>query len=255
MKPIISGTTTERMLRSGLVALLISVFAGWYLYDGFVGYPRANLAALLSLLGREGAAPPPIDPAVTAEAARQEVAVLERGGDPEEVYRRRGPPSLQHEMHVYYVGPGGYLRFEIERGRIVRPEWVPGAHSETDLRWQKVIGFGLAAVALILVARFLIVVTTRAALSEAGLKAPGRPLIPWEAMRAVSADEFGRTATAEITYADGERTATARLDGYVIARLPEIIAEICEEKGLPNPLAPGPAAAAEAPSVDPRHGT
>ena len=39
MEPIHSGTTLERILRTGLLTLLVLGSAGYFLWDGYVAYP------------------------------------------------------------------------------------------------------------------------------------------------------------------------------------------------------------------------
>ena len=58
MQAIHSGTTTERLVRAVLLVIMLTGFAAWYLWDGHVGYPRANARALIELLGRQDQPPP-----------------------------------------------------------------------------------------------------------------------------------------------------------------------------------------------------
>lgn len=236
MKPILSGTSGERLLRNGLVALLITVFSVWYLYDGLVGYPEKNRTELLQLLGRAGSELPAIHPELTAEAAQAYLAVLEAGEVTPPPVDRWGPSSLQHEGDAYYLGPAGHLRLTVKEGRVTGGDWNAGAHSETDLRWQTYIGFVLAVAALVLIVRFAFIATTRVALSEDGLKLRGRPLISWDSMTALRADDYAKSETVELAYSSGDRSFTVQLDGYTVARLPEIVAEIRAKKGFANPL-------------------
>jgi len=236
MKAILSGTSGERLLRNGLVALLITVFSVWYLYDGLVGYPEENRSELLRLLGRADSELPAIDPEITSEAAQAYLAALEAGAETPPPEDRWGPPSLQHEGDAYYLGPGGHLRLTVEQGRVAGGVWNKGAHSETDLRWQRYIGLVLGAVALVLIIRFAVIATTRVALTEDGLKLRGRPLIPWESMISLRAEDYDANETVELTYTSGARPSSVRLNGYAVARLPEIVAEICAQKGFGNPM-------------------
>jgi hypothetical protein len=245
MTPILSGTSGERLLRNGLLTLLITVFSVWYLYDGFVGYPQENRAELLQLLGLTGSEPPAIDAEVTAKAAQAYLTSLKSAKEPPLPEQHWGPPSLQHERDVYYLGPGGYLRLTVEQGQVTDGSWNKAAHSETDLRWQKYIGIVLSAVALGLIIRFAFIATTRVALAEDGLKLRGRPLIPWESMISLKAVVDHESESVELTYGSDKRSSSVRLNGYTVARLPEIVAEICAQKGFGNPMVPrnnGPSA-------------
>ena len=71
MHPIISRTTTERIVRATLAALLINGFAIAFLWDGYVGYSRKNVEALVQSLGLDPKQPPVIDEKLTAMAGDQ----------------------------------------------------------------------------------------------------------------------------------------------------------------------------------------
>ena len=79
IQPIHSRTTTQQLLRAGLVDPLIGGFAAAFLYDGHGGYARKNALALLRSLGLPEAPPPPIDPRGVGVAAGVVLRRLQEG--------------------------------------------------------------------------------------------------------------------------------------------------------------------------------
>ena len=69
MQPIYSGATTERIVRTAVLVILILGYSAWSLRDGYVAYPRANVLAVLETqLGVTQPDPlPTIDPRLTAQ--------------------------------------------------------------------------------------------------------------------------------------------------------------------------------------------
>lgn len=245
MEPITSGTTMERIVRAGFMLVLVSGFAAWYLWDGLVKYPEDNVRDLVQSLGLDLDPLPAVNHEVSAHAATRVAESLGPQENLEAVTARLGEPSFRHDDDVYYVGPGGHLYLRTARGRIDSAQWRPGTHSETDLRWQTVIGCALSVVALVLAAQFIRVVLTRVTLTDAGLKMPGRPLIPWGAMTGLRADDYAARGHVELDFTLGGRSRAVQLDAYMIKEFPAILRRICESRGFPNPAAPPDAPDAE----------
>ena len=252
MEPIVSGTTTERVIRAGLVVILVGAFAVWYLRDGMTVYPQDNVRDLVRSLGLELDPLPAINPMITADAATHVADKLRPQDDLQAVSPWLGQPTFEHEDNAYYVGPGGHLRLRIVRERIAETAWTPGTYSETDLRWQIRIGYALSIVGLILLARFVHILTTRVVLTEAGLKLRGKPLIPWEAMTGLRTDAYAGRGYVELDFRTERRSGAVRLDSYVIKELPAILQRICERRGFNDPTVPlGHGRAGSPSSADP----
>jgi hypothetical protein len=161
MEPIVSGTTTERLIRAGLLAVLVSAFAIMYLWDGYGGYARDNVHSLAETLGVNPDPLPPVNPELTESQALSIARKILPGSAVEEVTAQLGPPSFQMDDHRYYVGPGGRLQFETRNGRIVEGHWHAGVHSEADINTQRWIGIILAACALAALGHLIRVLATR----------------------------------------------------------------------------------------------
>ena len=238
MQQIVSGTTRERMIRSSLGVIFVSGFAIAFLWDGFAGYPRDNARQLLSTLGLDSSERHTIDPKLTASEARKLVEEFVPGTDAAAVTDRLGPPIFEHGRDSYYLGPGGHLRARIEEGRVLNVEWTDGPHTETDLTYQRWIGYVLATVGLAFIFRFLRVVGTRVSLNDAGLKVGSRPRVPFDAMTALRADDSGKGGRIELSYSIDGRNGRVRLDDYVVKDFSAIVTAICERAGFPNPHEP-----------------
>lgn len=238
MHPIISRTTTERIVRATLAALLINGFAIAFLWDGYVGYARKNVEQLVVSLGLDLHPLPVIDKNFTAMAGDQLARELREGLSSEEVETRLGAAALSHGDDLYYLGPGGHLRIHLDHARVESAEWIDGIHAETDLAWQRWIGYALAVFGMASAVQFLRVVTIRVSLTGEGLKVRGGQRIPFSAMTKLLADRSGKGRGVKLEYSVDGRMGSVKLDDYDVKKLPEIVAAICEQTGFSDPNNP-----------------
>ncbi|HNQ24695.1 MAG TPA: hypothetical protein PKK06_16560 [Phycisphaerae bacterium] len=236
MTEIHSGTTTERIVRTGLMMVLLVVFAGLYLRDGYGGYARKNAQEFARSLGLPLEPLPTANPTLTAESVQQDTAEwLKRGVPMSVAVHRLGLPTVVQEGRSYYLGSTGWFWLEQKGDWVEQWGWMAAPHSGTDIRWQKIIAWVLTVLALGFVAQFIRVVTTRASLTEAGLKVRGRPAIPFDAMRGLRAEQYKKKGWVDLDYELGGRPGSVRLDDYVIREFKPILAEICARRGFDNP--------------------
>ncbi|UCE58571.1 MAG: hypothetical protein JSU63_14135 [Phycisphaerales bacterium] len=236
MQPIHSGTTTERLVRSGILVLLVLGFAIAFLWDGYIGYARKNAIALIESVGVSRERTPAVNPNLTAENAQQIITELQAGMPVDDVKARLGKWPLEHDGVLYYMGPGGYLQLNIERELLTAVEWKDGPHkTESDQGWQRWIGYAMVAIGMICIARFMQIARTRVSLTQAGLQIRGHPLIPFEAMTVLRAGDRDARETITLEYSIGGRTGTVLLESCVIKRFPEIVNGIREQAGFPSP--------------------
>ena len=249
MQIIVSGTSTERVVRTLLLMLLIDGFTVAYLWDGYVGYARQNANELVRLLGLPADAAPPINQSLTANEAQRIAQTIKVGDELSAVTGKLGGPNLEHGGDAYFLGPGGWLKvpaadLPLSRtasnhsagSQIANVTWTNGPKTESDQQWQRWIGYALAVGGLIVGLRLALVLATRLTLSDDGLLR-GQQLIPLDAITALRADPAGRSGCVEIEYSLDGRLQRVGLDRYVFKRLPEIVAAICERKGFANPWA------------------
>lgn len=236
MTPIISGTTVERIIRTLLFSVLVDVFAVLYLRDGYVGYQRQNAQEFAKLLGLPTDAAPPIRGELSTAEGRRLAAELKSGEELSKVAGRFDSPSLRQPDAAYYLGPGGWLKLSLRGDRVQEATWTNAGHTESDQQLQRWIGFALLVVGVGATFQLARVLSTRATLSDTGLRISGRPPIPFEAMTELRKPRSGRVGVVELAYTQDGLGGVVQLDDYVIKKLPAIVAAICERKGFSNPL-------------------
>ncbi len=241
MTPIVSPTTNERIIRTFGLAALFGVFSGWFIYDGYVGYPEKNLEKAIESLDPVPDTLPPIDDAVTEAAA---AVWVDRPSDSRhtraEVVAAFGEPGWESadRNDIRYFGPGGMLAYTLRGDLVADVVYTAGDKNDTELVWQRYLGFGLLPVALGFVLQFVRVVTTRVELSDAGLNVRGRPVIPFDAMKSIEAKHYRKKGFVDLSYSQDGRNKTVRLDDYVIRDFRPMIETICERCHIDDPLPP-----------------
>ncbi|MCH7703179.1 MAG: sulfatase-like hydrolase/transferase, partial [Planctomycetes bacterium] len=114
MVPIRSWTTLERVIRTAIFAVIITVFAVLCYKDRFWAYPRDNVASLLrNFPDQQGQAPQP-DPAITESTA----ATLTLGMALHVVEERLGPPAFADDAQAIYFGEAGMVVVPLRRGKL-----------------------------------------------------------------------------------------------------------------------------------------
>jgi hypothetical protein len=111
MQAIQSGTTTERIVRTTLLAAMFTGYAAWSLYDGFVSYPRENLVQTMTntLAVPADAEMPEMSAGVTRRAC-EAIALAERR---EKVASRLGAEPHIHSRSLLLFGKSGHLSVEV----------------------------------------------------------------------------------------------------------------------------------------------
>lgn len=245
MQPIVSGTTTERIVRTSIVTVMFLGFSAYSFYDGYVGYPKQNLTERLRT--DFAAAAPQTLPPISEKVVEGAETDIQPGSPVSGLADQFGIEPLKHtdpasRAESYYLfGAGGHIKVTTARGEITKAEFLKGPkHTEADLLAQKVMGIGVGLVGLIMFAHWLRVILTRAELNDEGLQLRGRPFVPFSAMKAFHAADFRKKGWMDLEYEVGGASRTVRLDDYVIKKFNPILDEICARTGLPDPR-PAPA--------------
>lgn len=231
MNAISSGTSNERIIRSILFSLLVDFFAVYFLYDGYVGYPRKNVLQLASLLGLPASQAPAANQSLSEARGQELVASVRPGETLDKLSADIGAPPIRQQDAGYFPGPGGWLRVELERDRIREARWVKGPHTEADQRIQRWIGWGLVAFGFVATVNLARVIGTRAVLTGEGLRVSGSPLIPFESMTALRLPGTP-SGIAQLEYTREGNRKTLPLDPYFYKQAAAIAREIAQHKGF-----------------------
>ncbi len=242
-----TGTTNERLARSGIMTLALCVFAVWFALDGWYRYPRKALASFQTFLKLDE--PPTPHPKLTygdAETAKREYPkgmnkadVLARLGEPIRI--RQSPAAQFDDWH--YVGQFGRLALEVQRtddpndGKVVTVAWEP-APSDYDhdaIRQQKFFAVACAIAGAIGLVWLVRVWRTRVVVDDAGLTYDGLA-IPWEAMTELDSSKYHAKAWLTLSYTSGQSERRIRLDSFKIDAFDDVIDAICRQKGFANPI-------------------
>lgn len=254
---LVLGASTERKLRSAAAALLFAAFAAYFLYDGFVGYPRKNLAALHDTLNPRPASPPPMSKSVHPKL----VDVHLPGATLASLEAHLGSAGWASDGEMRWFGPAGSLHAEVEGGLVRRIEWNYGPFKDVYLqRW---IGFALVAVMSGAIVLFVRVLLTRAVVDAGGLSIRGHRHIAYDEILSVITEQWPTDGTIDLEvrhhgkHIDASIRGAAqggavdlevrhhrkpfllRLDSYTYAGLPALVEVVCARKGWPLPTTMG----------------
>jgi hypothetical protein len=149
-------------------------------------------------------------------------------GEPvDAIVGRLGPPTATKERELYYLGPGGWLRVGVQAGRVQDAAWQPAPRTEADQRWQRWIGYVLGVLGAAATVRLALVMSTRAAVCDEGVKIGARPVIPWGAILALRQTDR-RDGGVELTYTADGRPHSIRLDSYRYKQFSALVEAISE---------------------------
>jgi len=237
MLPITSRTSSERLVRNAALATLISVFCGLFLWDGYVGYARANADELTKLLGLFPNSRLVILRNLTASHGKALATAWRLETNANEVTKQLGEPGLVHGNDHYYLGPGGHLRVRTANGTVSEAEWLSGRNGDEELAWQRGIGFALLLPAVLTIIHVLRVAAFRVTITDTSLTVLGKRPVPLSSItEIVPGGSIGdRCVTIHYKCNDNHRTLT--LDDYRVSRWDAVIAALYARTGIDNPLA------------------
>lgn len=254
MQPIVSGTTTERIVRTSIMTVVIVVMCVLFLKDGYVSWPQKNLEKAIESLDpvptRE--AWPTIDETITRSA----LEAFQAGWENQRVTRadvigRFGEPGWESPRRddLRYFGPGGVFRFTLVGDLAVQATFDSGQKAESELKLQKVIGFGLLGMSLVMFFQVVRVVTTKVTLGDEGLAVRSRASIAFDQMVRFESGRYRKKGYMDLIYNRDGKERSVRLDDYVHGEFRPIVEAIVAHCGFENPLPP-PKDAAEQESAE-----
>ena len=232
MNQVVSGPSTEKIVRNLLLFLLPAAFAIAFLLDGFYGYACNNAAQLSKSLGLSLEPPTTPDPRLTAAEAETLIGKIPLESTRRDAEERLGAPTIQRFTEGYYLGPGGHLRARYESDRLVALDWVNGVHSETDIALQRWIGFALTVFTAGLFVNLVRVASTRVVVADEGFRIRKGPVIPFSAVRQIYLDPDSTSGRVLIECVQEGRQGAFMLDAYHVKHLDQVIEAIQRVTGI-----------------------
>jgi hypothetical protein len=216
-------------------AVLFLAFAGYFIYDGAIGYPnriRTNaeekLAAPTHFNGAlrwEDLEDKPLKPDYDAMQATNPVSR-------EQVVSLLGEPTLTKGSEVFFVSRYGYGKVTMMGTRVGKiDEWVSWYKTQAEVQGQFYWALLPGLIGLYFLWRLYKAVTLRVVLDDAGMVYAGQR-IPYAQM--VALRDYSPKGWIDLYYKDGETERKLRLDHEKVAKFDEIVELICQEKGFRN---------------------
>mgnify|MGYP005835117803 CR=1 FL=1 len=236
---------------------MCTIFGVWFAYDGWIGYPRKNLAyfaqALPSPASTDTLRTNPRVTSATLAAIRERLD--DAGTKPiprSELDEILGEPSYEDPSsgHAYYIGPAILAEIAVKNEQIrfksdirIPEKGNRPAHSERDINGQKTLVYILVILVVIALIQLVRILRTRVVLDDEGLTYDGKR-IPWDAMTALHSDRYRQKGWVDLEYGGEGGGSALRIDNYKVKAFKEIVSAICEKKGFPNPIPPATRTAA-----------
>jgi hypothetical protein len=241
MERIVTPQTTDQIVRTLLLTILVAGFSGYFFYDGYVGYPAKNLEKAVEQLDPVPESLPPMQPDINkAKAAEVAADVTANRRTIGQIIDRLGEPGWRSPRRddVRWFGPGGVLKLTLIGDLVKEATYTSGHKSESDLLTQKILAIALLPFAILMLGKSVATLTGRTTLSDAGLKLRGKPVIPFDAMKGLDPELFKKKGIVVLSYTQDGQDRSVKLDEYKIREFRPIIAEICSRCEIEDPLPP-----------------
>lgn len=176
---------------------LVVVFAFWFAYDGWKGWPAKN------------------DEIVTKQ-----------------IPSRISQNKLPADVAAPFQNPvwAGWNQETPERRKLLedvaREYHFDGFHGEVDIWLQKAIVGGLIVSTIVAIWWFMHCQKRRAVVDDSGLSPASGVLIPWDTITKVDNTRWKKSGIVDITYLDNGAEKIAKLDDYLLDNLPPVLNEV-----------------------------
>ena len=236
-----SGPTGERKVRTLLMLLMVGVFAVWFAYDGWIGWPgenkkehleqipadlRKNVKLTISDRVKPG----------QLEKIRTIVRGFELSKQRSELTELLGAPPVETPERWFFFGPSHRIEIILENGKLFKPVDRDTARSDFSIWLQKALAVGLGVLTLFLIWFVSRVRATRLVVDDDGLTVNGVGPIAWDQMTALDNSRFSKKGFVELVYNVNGAQRRTRLDEYHFDAFDDVIDAICAKKGFDNPL-------------------
>lgn len=216
-------------------AILFLAFAGYFVYDGAVGWPARNRQEATARLS----APQPFNGQLKwddlGETPTQPIYERLQKADPqrrEEVHGALGKPALVREDDEYFASRYGYGRISYTRDRVSSiGNWIPWYKTREEVRQQFYWAILPALPGLYFLWRLYKAVTLRVVVDDEGMVYDNQR-IAFDAMRSLR--DYSPKGWIDLYYVENETEKKLRLDNQKVRLFDEIIDAICQAKGFRN---------------------
>ncbi len=246
-----SGVAKRAVIRKGMIVGLLLIFAAWFGYDGWVGYPRANMKDAKANFPVVPAEAVTQNSAVTAESAKVLADRLAKDrsrtltlADLEQQWGKPaydGPAQAGGEASAgrvaFFVGTYGWVKVTLAGDTVTEVQWYPAGHDYSAVVVQKLLAAVLAVIAMIPLGLLLASMSARYVLDDEGLSVPGKGLIRYDRMVGVDMKELQKQGIVRLQYkTQKDEEATLVLDEEVCDKFEEIVLNLCDKKGWQQEL-------------------
>jgi hypothetical protein len=236
-----SGPTGERKVRTMLMLLMVGVFAVWFAYDGWIGWPGENTKEHLDQLPpemRKDAKLVLSDKVVPGkiEQVRDLIKGLDVSRQRKELTEFLGAAPIETPARWFFFGPTHRIEIGVEGGRLQKAVDRDTARSHFSIWLQKALAVGLGVCTFFLIWFVMRVRKTHVVLDDGGLSYNSIGPIAWDDMQALDITQFAPKGYVELIYKEHGAQRRLRLDEYHLALFDDIIDALCAKKGFENPL-------------------
>jgi len=239
-----SGPTKERKVRTLLLAAFCAGMAGWFAYDGWVGYLAKNIQEHRDQLSPEERAKVP-HPKIYPTVTKQSVAGAKEATKKIDADAQRkalqalygGPPSFEDDKAWYYFGPAYRVKVILKNGKPRKIITQAAEKTMGEIRSQKALAIILGVVSLLLLLHLIRVWRTHLVLDDDGLRLGRIGPIRWDQMESLNCDRFQKKGWVDLLYSNNGTERRLRLDEYHLAGFDEVIAALCSRKKFEDPVA------------------
>lgn len=243
-----SGPAINDMRYFSIVAVVCVALAGWFYYDGAVGYISQNREEahreLVKIMGVDGA---PAEDAELGEAPTKKdfEALQQRATDAggyltmDQVTETLAEPIHQRKdatgEFAYYASDYGLATLQVSPGRRVRATdltWRKWHKSKPEVMQQFYWAIVPLAFGIYFGFRAFSAATLRVRIDDQALHY-GRQRITFDQMNALR--DYSAKGWVDLYYATGSGEKKLRIDDHKVKRFHEIIDVLCEAKGFDDP--------------------